>query len=104
MAWRETERESTTREGKEKGGGGRVTLCVRRAWCGHGGGGREMTKRGRGKRDGSRHAQHVRRMFSCLSLLEVCTAALNHQAAGSARIRLKSLYLIKVLLPVFKAE
>lgn len=104
MAWRETERESTTREGKEKGGGGRVTLCVRRAWCGHGGGSREMTKRGRGKRDGSRHAQHVRRMFSCLSLLEVCTAALNHQAAGSARIRLKSLYLIKVLLPVFKAE
>lgn len=77
-------------EGKG-GGGGRVTLCVRRAWCGHGGGGREMTKRGRGKRDGSHHAQHVRRMFSCLSLLEVCTAALNHQAAGSARIRLKSL-------------
>lgn len=104
MAWRETERESTTREGKERGGGVRVTLCVRRAWCGHGGGGGGMTKRGRRRRDGSRRAQRVRRMFSCLSLLEVCAAALNHQATGSARIRLKSLYLIKVLLPVFKAE
>lgn len=31
MAWRETEKESR-REGKR---GGRVTLCVRRAWCGH---------------------------------------------------------------------
>lgn len=81
---RDREGEGVEERGKERGG--RVTLSVRRAWCGHAVG---EDREARGGGDGSRRAQRVRRMFSCRSSLEVRAAALNPSARwlGSHQIK-----------------